>query len=108
MLIGDVTVRCDDGTLRSSSGRHPPRRSTYIQMADYNPHRQSHNHILFHFSMSSTFFEAFALSNLYVQCFYSLLSVAFQVPFNRLYASSMGYMLPALTVITPATVARAL
>ena len=42
------------------------------------------------------------------QCFYSLLSVAFQVPFNRLYAPSKGHLLSMLTGMTPATVVRAL
>jgi hypothetical protein len=63
----------------------------------------------FFISVCSVLLAAFSLFNGYHgQCFYSLLSVAFQVPFNRLYVPSKGYLLLVLTVMTSATVVRAL
>ena len=67
-----------------------------MQVAYHYPYRQSHNHLLFCLC-AFDIFVAFFSTNRLGQCFYSLLSLAFQVPFNRLYALSMSWVRWTLT-----------
>ena len=60
-----------------------------MQVANHYTYRQSHNHLLFCLC-AFDILVAFSSTNRLGQCFYSLLSLAFQVPFNRLYALSMS------------------